>query len=311
MHDLTKRLNAFLFPQESDRWLTLFRIGLALQVVFYTLSSRADWNEIFSEKGYTLVNRGLNEALLSGEGVWVPRLGWLVDLGHGFGWSEVVVLRGSWVILLSAGLCLLAGVLTRPAAITAWFLHLSAVKSEEFLSYGMDNFTTIGLFYLMLCPLPDRLSADWRLGKRPWQSSEVRGFFRRVLQMHVCLIYFFGGFTKCMGVGWWNGDSLWRALNSPPYDLISSQTLASWSFLLPAAGMAVCLLETAYPLLIWIKRTRLPCLMAICGMHVGIALVMGLHLFSSIMIILNLAAFGPDFSFSWPNRLTEFRKRTA
>ena len=29
------------------------------------------------------------------------------------------------------------------------------------------------------------------------------------------------------------------------------------------------------------------------AMHVGIALVMGLYLFSSIMIILNLAAFGP------------------
>ena len=35
-----------------------------------------------------------------------------------------------------------------------WFIHLCAVKSVNLMTYGVDNFTTIGLFYLMFAPLP-------------------------------------------------------------------------------------------------------------------------------------------------------------
>jgi hypothetical protein len=33
--------------------------------------------------------------------------------------------------------------------------------------------------------------------------------------------------------------------------------------------------------------------MAICAMHLAIGLTMGMYLFASIMIVLNIAAFGP------------------
>ena len=121
-----------------------------------------------------------------------------------------------WVFLLCAGILLLLGLLSRPAAIAAWFLHLSAVKSGDLLSYGMDNFTTIGLFYLMIAPLPDRYALDWKIWKRPRRDPQILGFHRKVLQFHLCAIYFFGGITKCLGAGWWNGNSMWRALTRPP-----------------------------------------------------------------------------------------------
>jgi hypothetical protein len=79
----------------------------------------------------------------------------------------------------------------------------------------------------------------------------------------------------------------------PPFDLIPSQTLIHAQPILLVTGIVVCLLELTYPVLIWPKRTRLICLAAIVGMHVGIGLTMGLHLFSLVMIVLNLAAFAP------------------
>jgi hypothetical protein len=42
------------------------------------------------------------------------------------------------------------------------------------------------------------------------------------------------------------------------------------------------------------KKTRLVWLVGILAMHVAIGLTMGMYLFALIMIILNLAAFGPD-----------------
>jgi hypothetical protein len=123
-----------------------------------------------------------------------------------------------------------------------------------------------------------------------------------MLQLHVCLIYFFGGMMKSLGAEWWNGNSIWRALTSPPYNIVSPQVLIAWKYLLPLLGISVCLLETGYPVFIWLKRTRLFWLSAICGMHLAIGCTMGLYLFSAVMITLNLAAFGPGFSFARDGR---------
>jgi hypothetical protein len=173
------------------------------------------------------------------------------------------------------------------------------------MTYGMDNFTTIGLFYLMLAPLPDRLALDWRIWKPRAKDRHLHGFFQRVLQLHLCVIYFSGGLAKSMGAAWWNGTSMWRALTCPPYNVISSDTLIAFRYLFPLLGISVCVLETGYPIFIWLKKTRRAWLIGILAMHLGIAFAMGLYLFSLIMIVLNVAAFGADLLF--PERATTSR----
>jgi hypothetical protein len=293
-----ERATAFLFPVESDRWLSTLRIGVGLQVTLYTISSRADWNELFAKAGWGLVNRELTEAVLDLQSPFVPRLGWLISIGARLGLAETTVLWAVWGCLILSGCCLIAGLFSRSVAVTAWFLHLCTVNSEELLSYGMDNFTTIGLFYLMLSPLPDRFSLDSRMRKLMPRNPQFLGFFRRVLQVHLCFVYFFGGITKAVGGEWWNGTSVWRALTSPPFNLIPPWVLVSCKYVLPVVGIATCLLEIGYALFIWPKRTRAGWLMCVIGMHVTIALTMGLYLFSLIMITLNAAAFGPDWVFA-------------
>ena len=169
------------------------------------------------------------------------------------------------------------------------------MQREEWglLAYGVDTFTTIGLFYLMIAPLPDRFAVDSILWKPRLRDPERLGFHRRVLQLHLCLIYFFGGISKSIGIDWWNGDSIWRALTRPPFNLIAPELLARSVPLLAALGIAVCLLETGYPIFIWIRRTRVPWLLGVLVMHLSIGLAMGLYLFALIMIVLNLAAFAP------------------
>jgi hypothetical protein len=63
-------------------------------------------------------------------------------------------------------------------------------------------------------------------------------------------------------------------------------------YLFPVGGIVICLLEISYPIFIWDQRTRGIWLAAICAMHVAIGLTMGMYLFASIMIVLNIAAFG-------------------
>jgi hypothetical protein len=293
MPALRERLLEFLFPSGTDNWLAVLRVGLGFQVMFYSLSLRNDWDYLLSGTASGLVTRNLAEALLSLESYFVPRLGWLVALGTHVGLREEMVLSIAWVCLLVAGCGLVVGLACRYSAVLAWFLHLCAAKSGGFMSYGVDNFMTIGLFYLMLSPLPDRYALDWRLRELRPKDPQFLGFWRRVLQLHLCVIYFFSGLTKCLGRGWWDGLNVWRALIRPPFNVIDPEILVGWKYLLPVAGIFICLLEIGYPLFIWHSKTRKIWLIGICAMHAGIGLAMGMYLFAFIMILLNVAGFGP------------------
>ncbi|PYK57517.1 MAG: hypothetical protein DME43_14910 [Verrucomicrobia bacterium] len=208
-----------------------------------------------------------------------------------------------WWVLLFVGCCLLIGIFSRASAILAWFVHLCAAESGGFISYGVDNFMTIGLFYLMLSPLPDRYSLDHRWRKLRSKNPHLLGFFRRVLQVHLCLIYFFGGVAKCLGSGWWDGSNLWRALIRPPFNLIAPEILIRLKYMFPVAGIAICLLEISYPVFIWNRKTRGIWLTCICTMHLAIGLTMGMYLFAFIMIVLNLATFGPGLGLAPSEKL--------
>jgi hypothetical protein len=283
------RLLEFLFPRETDHWLAILRVGLGIEAMLYSMSLRIDWTYLLSGPV-----RRLGEALLSLESHFIPRLGWFVTLAAQVGIDENQLLFAAWASLLVAGCSLVIGFASRASAITAWFVHLCVAKSGDFVSYGMDNFMTIGLFYLMLSPLPDRFSIDWRLRDLRSQDPQFLGFWRRVLQLHLCIIYFFSGLSKCLGSGWWNGSSVWRALIRPPFNEINPEILVTFKHVFPLAGILVCLLEFGYPFLIWNTRTRKIWLISVCGMHVVIAVTMGMYLFSLIMIVLNMAAFGPS-----------------
>jgi len=217
--------------------------------------------------------------------------------------NESAALTLIWWSLLALGGLMLLGLFCRPVAVATWFLQLACAKSGGLLSYGADNLTTIGLFYLMIAPLPDPWSIDRILLHRTTSDPRLLGFQRRVLQLHLCLIYFFGGLTKCLGSGWWNGTNIWRSLTIPPFNILPIHWVASLGFLLPAAGIAICLLEVTYPFLVWWRPLRRVVLFTICAMHLGIAIMMGMVLFGAIMIILNLAAFWPG------DRIFTYRKR--
>ena len=298
-----ERLVAFLFQTGTDTWLTVLRLGLGLAVTLYSVSLRNDWNYLLA--GTTgLINRNLAEALLSLDTRLTPRMGWLVTLGERFGLGEQMVLSIAWFCLFGAGCMLLIGFACRFNAVLAWLLHLCAAKSGAFLAYGVDHFMTIGLFYLMLSPLPDRYSADWQLRKLRPKNPQLLGFWQRVLQLHLCVIYFFSGLTKCLGSGWWDGSSVWRALIRPPFNIIDPELLVRWKYLFPVVGIFIWVLEIGYPFFIWNSKTRMLWLICICALHTGIGLTMGMYLFALVMIILNVAAFAPDLISSERSRTT-------
>ena len=287
-----QRCLGFLFPPETDTWLAVLRIGLGVQVIVYALFLRSDWYYLFASSGTGLIGREVGETVASFDSPLIPRLGWLVAIGRNFNIGEATVLSVTWICLLSAGCLVLLGLFCRPAAIVAWFVHLCAAESGGLLAYGADAFMTTALFYLMLSPLPDRYSFDHWVTKREERNPQLLGFWRRVLQVHLCFVYFIGGLAKCLGNGWWDGSNLWRALIRPPFAVVPPDILVRFKHALPVLGISICLLEVSYPIFIWLRKTRFLWLVCILAMHVAIGLLMGLYLFALVMIVMNVAAFG-------------------
>src|SRR5207302_2051469 len=88
---------------------------------------------------------------------------------------------------------------------------------------------------------------------------------------------------------------LWRALTRPPFDLIAPEILLRFKSMFPVVGIAICLLEIGYPFFIWFRLTRAAWFAGILFMHLVIGAAMGMYLFALVMIVLNVAAFGPGF----------------
>jgi len=158
-------------------------------------------------------------------------------------------------------------------------LHISIFSCVSQYSYGVDCISTSLLFYAVCTPSP---------------HSPVFIIWAHTVQIHLCIIYFFGGFDKAMGFHWWDGDALWKALNLPYFKQDFNgvlQLLGKWPWLTRLLSWAIVLIELLYPLAVCIRPMRRYGVYAICLVHVGIALLMGLYFFSSLMILWNALAF--------------------
>src|SRR5205823_6248939 len=101
------RLQRFLFPPETDKWLAVLRVGLGLQVITNALFLRGDWHYLFASTGKGLVSRELGEAITAFDSPFIPKLGWLVALGRSINIREETVLSVARACLLCMGFLLL------------------------------------------------------------------------------------------------------------------------------------------------------------------------------------------------------------
>lgn len=198
----------------------------------------------------------------------------------------------SRILIVYVGLCLLliVGFFTKVAAFSLILLHGIIFTSLPQFSYGFDYFCSIALFYCLVFPSHRSGSLDRKLFKLT--DSRWTGFCLRILQIHLCLVYFFSGLGKLIGHSWRNGEALWKTVQLPYFKgAFNFDALAPYPWLWIVGGWSIALLELLYPLFIFHPRTRKCMLALILALHLGIALVLGLYLFSAMMIALNIAAF--------------------
>ena len=236
-----------------------------------------------------LVPWALGEALID---PLMPRLSVVARALAPLGVSSQQTVAIMMVLHLAAALGLLAGFRTRTCAFVAWITHLTLIGTGAAYTYGLGKMLVIALFYCLVMPVGREWSLDRKLGKVPaGEPGDDASLAVLVLRLHLCLIYAAAGVSKAVGEQWWSGDAVWRALSLPQFRQFDPAPLAAWPLVLQALAVGAVVLQLVYPVLVW-TRLRVAVVVAAELMHLGIAIFLGLWLFSGVMFVLNAAAFG-------------------
>ena len=282
-----KRIESFFLKPASPRPIAVLRIGLALVLIAQAYMLRTTVLDFFAGDG--LIQGDLATYLGISD---APRVSWIVKILAPYGISETACIFATcWVYLISLVLLCL-GLGTRVASVVAWLLHWTLMNTGYHTAYGVDLYAHVFLFYLIWMPAGDALSLDSLVRGRSNIPSSAARLALRVLQVHLCLSYFFSGVEKAQGIQWWNGELLWRALSLPVYYQFDMSWLAQWPFLSKVGGWSTLFFELGYSIFIWPKATRRFWVMGMVGLHLGIAVFLGLGLFGLIMCVLTVSVFG-------------------
>ena len=280
--------NYFLEATESPYPAAWFRISAASFILLNLFVLRNSFSDLYGSTGF--MNWEATRPLIFKYSITAERI---FSYLKQFGISQAQVVNGLYYSFVICSVSLVLGLFTRVAAISAWLISFILAYTGKGTFYGMPIFIHVSLFYLIIFPSNAVLSLDARFRKGV-RKEKVRSFTRKLLQIHMAVVYASSGLEKVVGEQWWNGEAIWRSLNMSLYMQYDMTWMAYYPFVPLLIGWGTLVLEIGYPILIWVPRVRTIWMALTILLHIGIVLFMGLQLFGLIMIILNLGAFGPE-----------------
>jgi hypothetical protein len=293
---LWEQIESFVLGSAKPYSLGFFRIAVSLIAIIQVFVIWPYLLQLYGNFGF------IQWAVIETEpDTWLPSIGKLAIVLHAYGVSSSTCVYGVFVLYLLSLLGLLVGWNTTFFAICAWLTHTLTVNSGYISLYGVDTMIHICLFYCVWMPVGCCLSIDRTLKRAAGTARFCIGLSIRTLQLHLCIIYLNTGLAKAIGWQWWTGEAIWRAVMQPQFAIFDFSWLASFPWLAQLACWVVMAIEVGYVLFIWPARTRPIWLVATIGLHVGIIVNMGLIMFSIMMIVMNLSAFGSALGF-WCKR---------
>lgn len=277
--------------------------------------------------------------------IWGPDSPWTPTLARQLfaqtGWASVLTLsdsRAYFEICYAAALVICAlfmlGWRTRAVSVLFAAVVTSFHARAIFMTDGGDNLVLLMALYLVFTACGRRWSLDARRARRRpargepgrWRSDvapqlrEARETLVTaahncgllVIAVQVCFLYGAAGLYKAQGGTWGAGTALHYVLNLglfQPWPALS-HWVDGQQATIAVAGYLTVLLQIAFPFVLFGKM-KYPVLTMLLCMHIGIAVLMGLPLFSGAMIIAD-AVFLPDrFYVAVPNLYRRVSRRQS
>jgi hypothetical protein len=232
--------------------------------------------------------------------------------GHNYAWSYLYYVDSPallWVFHIAALIVfamLTIGLFTRVTSVLAWAITIAYCNRLTGTLFGLDQMNAFIATYVMVGDSGGVWSLDQWIatsnsgtGVLPLLAPQAGPSIRtniavRLLQIHMCVIYLFGGIAKMRGDTWWDGSALWYAFAQLEYQSLDMTWTVHCRWVLALLTHVTVFWETFYCFLVWPKLTRPICLAMAVGVHLGIAICLGMKTFGLAMIIGNLAFVYPE-----------------
>jgi hypothetical protein len=301
--DLIGCWDRFWFTPRRPHTLAIIRIATGLMLLYSQAVLALRLNDFIGDTAW--INNQTIAALHRGD-FSAP------DAARSYLWhlSSPTAIWGHHILTMIVSACFAAGLATRLTAPLAWWFQLMLVHRLTGTLFGLDQIVTMLTMYLMLAPSGSVFSVDAILRRRyhtaalrnrtlAWLLPEASpsiavNVATRLIQLHLCVIYLFGGLWKARGTTWWDGTALWFAAANYEYQSLSLTWLGRFPVVFSALTHMTVFWEVFYCALVWPKLTRPIVLAMAVAVHAGIALFLGMPTFGTIMIVANAAFISPE-----------------
>jgi hypothetical protein len=183
------------------------------------------------------------------------------------------------------------GLWTRVSSILSVVVVISFVYRVPEALFGLDKIINMLTLYLAIGPSGKALSVDSWLARRRARNnlrpspSIAANFALRLIQIHMCIVYFFAGASKLLGPVWWSGQAMWMTFANLEYQSIDMTWTAWHPWAVELLSHFTVFWELSFCVLIWVPALRPLVLFAALVLHLGIGATMGLWTFSLVMLI--------------------------
>ncbi len=246
---------------------------------------------------YTHVVWGLVLDDFFGPTAWISRdLAKSVQQDHytySFWWSVPPgFIWPAYAVAMLVLICFTIGLSTRVSAILAFVVVISFANRVSEALLGLDKISIMLTFYLAVGPSGSALSVDRWLAARRAKGPAPRpepsvgaNFAIRLIQIHMCIVYYFAGASKLLGPAWWKGSATWMLFANLEYQSLDMTWLAWHPWAVELLTHFTVLWELSFCALIWVRLLRPLVLACALILHLGIAATVGIWTFSLIMLV--------------------------
>ncbi|HWB09717.1 MAG TPA: HTTM domain-containing protein [Pirellulales bacterium] len=274
--------NRFWFTPADPATLGLVRVLAGAMLLYTHMVWTLDLPDFFGGDSWTSSHAASMALPDSGRFAW--SYFWLI--------KSPAALWAAHIAALAVFAMLTLGLFTRVVSVLAYLAAVSYVNRVPGSLFGLDQINCMLAMYLMIGPSGaayslDRLrlsrAADGTRGLAAPSTSANLAI--RLMQVHMCVIYFFAALGKLRGDSWWAGDAMWLSVANLEYQSWDVTWLARWPLLSAITTQITVYWELFFCVLVWPRLTR-PIMLALAvPVHLGIALCMGMITFGLIMLV--------------------------
>jgi hypothetical protein len=179
-----------------------------------------------------------------------------------------------------------------------FFLATLAIHHRNIVTNsGADALMMLITFYVMLAPCGAAYSLDARrAARRRGTDADVLivPWAQRLIQFHICLVYFDTAVLKCNGASWLNGTALHYVLYNDEVGRFHLGMLRDYPVLVNLMTYGAILTEFCLAFLLWFRATRHWTIFAGLALHIGILVTVNIPIFGELITACYLTFLTPE-----------------